>query len=258
MSGAGEQRNVVLGVTGSIAAYKGVELARLLVSRGYNVRTIMTRSACEFVTPLTFASVTGNPVVSDFWKEGDPSNIGHIEVMDWANVAVVAPATAELISGMATGRADSPLLASLLVARIPILIAPAMNVNMYEHPATQENIQVLKLRGVHFVGPEEGELACGKYGAGRLSDPWEIFHHVRRMASPGDYKGKRVLISTGPTREAIDPVRFLSNRSSGKMGVALAIEAFCRGADVTLVHGPVPVKVPQAIECVPVTTAIEM
>jgi len=258
MPGLSENRNIVLGVTGSIAAYKAPELARLLVSRGYAVRCVMTKSAKEFIGPLTLQSVTNQPVMSDFWEGAESTNIEHIELADWANVVVVAPATADIIAKMANGFAESPLLATLLATKAPILLAPAMNVNMFEHAATQQNIKTLHARGVHFVDPEEGALACGWNGTGRLADPNQIFYHIRRLVSKGDFKGKRVLITTGPTREAIDPVRFVSNRSSGKMGVALAQEAFCRGAEVTLIHGAVPVKVPDTVKCVPVVTAEEM
>lgn len=259
MSGTNENRNVVLGITGSIAAYKSAEIARVLVSRGFSVRVIMTNSAREFIGPLTLQSVTGNHVVTDFWETPDASNIEHIEIADWANLVLVAPATADVIAKMAYGIADTPLLATLLATKAPVLMAPAMNCNMLEHPATQSNMALLRQRGVHFVDPEEGELACGWNGAGRLADPWEVFYHSRRLLSQGDFRGKRVVISTGPTREPIDPVRYLSNRSSGKMGIALAQEAFARGADVTLVHGPINLrKVPQSVRRVPVNTAQEM
>lgn len=253
-----EKRHVVLGITGSIASYKSAEIARILVSRGYEVRVMMTDSAQKFITPTTLQSVTGKPVVTDFWETQDVQSIEHIEISDWADVLVIAPATADVIAKLAVGISDTPLLAAALATRAPILVAPAMNVNMLEHTATQANIETLKKRGVLFVDPEEGALACGWNGAGRLADPWEIFYHIRRALSNHDYKGKRVLISTGPTREYIDPVRFISNRSSGKMGTALAREAFCRGADVTLVHGPVKVDTPDVVRCVPVTTAVEM
>lgn len=251
-----EKRRVLLGVCGSIAAYKSAELARLLVSRGYEVRVVMTPAATEFITPLTLQSVTGHPVTTTFWEES--AQIGHIQLADWADAMVIAPATAETIAKLVAGMADTPLLAMALATKAPLLVAPAMNVNMYEHPATQENLAVLRKRGVAFVEPEEGALACGWNGTGRLASPEEIFFHVRRVVSGHDFAGKRVLISTGPTREPIDPVRFLSNRSSGKMGMALAREAFRRGAEVTLVHGPAVVKVPNAVTCVPITTADEM
>lgn len=254
-----EKRNVALAVTGSIAAYKAVELARILVSRGYDVRTIMTASAQKFVTAMTFQSVTGKAVVTDFWEPVDNDSIEHIEIADWADVIAIVPATADVIAKLANGFCDTPLLATTLASKASVIVAPAMNVNMYENPATQENIQKLKSRGVKFVDPEEGALACGWNGQGRLADPDDIFFHIRRALTKHDYSGKRVLISTGPTREPIDPVRFISNRSSGKMGGALAREAFCRGAEVTVVHGPVKaLDLPLCIEKVPVVTAQEM
>jgi phosphopantothenoylcysteine decarboxylase/phosphopantothenate--cysteine ligase len=256
---ASEKRNVLLGVTGSIAAYKAVEFARLLVSRGYDVRVIMSSSAQKFVTALTFQSVTGKAVMTDLWDSNSVENIEHIEIADWADVFVIAPATADVIAKIALGTADSPILAAALATKAPIVLAPAMNVNMYEHPATQENITKLKSRGVSFVDPEEGALACGWNGAGRLADIWDIFYQTRRALTSHDLKGKRVLITTGPTREPIDPVRFISNRSSGKMGSAIAREAFCRGADVTVIHGPVKkLELPTTIKSMSVVTAQEM
>jgi phosphopantothenoylcysteine decarboxylase/phosphopantothenate--cysteine ligase len=254
-----EKRNVLLGVTGSIAAYKAVEFARLLVSRGYDVRVIMSAAAQKFVTPLTFQSVTGKAVMTDLWESNSAENIEHIEIADWADVFVIAPATADVIAKITTGHADSPILATALATKAPLVIAPAMNVNMYEHEATQENILKLRVRGVSFVDPEEGALACGWNGAGRLADIWDIFYHTRRALTKGDLAGKRVLVTTGPTREPIDPVRFISNRSSGKMGTAIAREAFCRGADVTVIHGPLKqLELPTSIESIPVVTAQEM
>ena len=258
MSQDSERRRVVLGITGSIAAYKAAELARILISRGYQVRTVMTASAQEFVTATTFEAITGQPVATDFWGAEDSDGIEHISLADWADAVIVAPATADCLAKMVIGSADTPLLAVLLATRAPILVAPAMNVNMWEHPATQQNLGTLVERGVQVIEPDTGALACGWNGAGRLADPWEIFYQVERALSFNDYAGRHVLISTGPTREAIDPIRFISNRSSGKMGIALAREAFRRGAQVTLVHGPVEVKVPAAIHCLPVTSALEM
>ncbi|NDC38325.1 MAG: bifunctional phosphopantothenoylcysteine decarboxylase/phosphopantothenate--cysteine ligase CoaBC [Proteobacteria bacterium] len=253
-----EKRKIVLGITGSIAAYKAAELARLLVSRGYEVRAVMTESAQKFLGVTTMEAITGHPVTTDFWKEMEATGIGHIQLADWADALVIAPATADCIAKLAKGFSETPLLAVALATRAPILVAPAMNVNMLENPATQENIALLRKRGVGFVDPEEGALACGWNGAGRLAGPEEIFYHVRRVLSVEDFAGKRVLISTGPTREMIDPVRYLSNRSSGKMGVALARELFRRGAEVTLVHGPCVVSVPSQVQCVAVTSAREM
>lgn len=258
MFDASEKRKVILGITGSIAAYKSAELARLLVSWGYEVRAVMTEAATEFITPLTMQAVTGQTVTKSFWEESEVEGISHIQLADWADSLVIAPATADFIAKAAAGFCDNALLAIMLATKAPILMAPAMNVNMYEHPKTKENLQALVSRGIRVVEPEEGALACGWNGTGRLADPWEILYHVRRTLSAGDYVGKRVLITTGPTRENIDPVRFLSNRSSGKMGIALAREAFRRGADVTLIHGPIKVRVPNPVRCAPVVTAIEM
>ena len=260
MSVAVEKRRIVLGVTGSIAAYKSAEIARYLITRGYSVRVVMTESASRFISPLTFESITGQPVATDFWSEAKPGAIGHIELADWADVLLVAPASADFLAKFAHGFADSVLLAVGLATKAPVVVAPAMNVNMLSHPQTEANIEHLKKRGVEFVEPESGALACGWEGKGRLAHHREIFFHVRRSLTQQDLAGRRLLIATGPTREAIDPVRFISNRSSGKMGMALAVEAFRRGADVTLVHGPLAVqlKVPRAIECVPVLSALEM
>ncbi len=251
---------VVLGVTGSIAAYKAAEIARYMMKRGCVVRVVMSESAEQFITPLTFESLTGQPVARSFWNETQPGAIGHIELADWADVVVVAPATADTIAKAAFGFSDSPLLAVLLATRAPVVLAPAMNVNMYEHPQTQENMQTLQARGVAIVAPDSGDLACGWKGRGRLAEPSEIYHQVRRAASSRDLLGKRIVISTGPTREAIDPVRFITNRSSGKMGRALALEAYHRGAEVTLVHGPVSglSTLPRDIRKVSVTSAAEM
>jgi phosphopantothenoylcysteine decarboxylase/phosphopantothenate--cysteine ligase len=255
-----EKRRIVLGVTGSIAAYKSVEIARYFMTRGYHVRVVLSDSASQFITPLTFESLTKEPVVTDFWNETKPGSIGHIELADWADVVVIAPASADFIAKLTYGFAESPLLAIALATKAPLVLAPAMNVNMLEHPQTEENIQKLKSRGATFVDSESGELACGWVGKGRLAHHREIFWHTRRALSSQDLVGRRILITTGPTREAIDPVRYISNRSSGKMGLALATEAFRRGAEVTLVHGPLhsSVKAPGVIQKIPVVSASEM
>jgi phosphopantothenoylcysteine decarboxylase/phosphopantothenate--cysteine ligase len=256
------KKNILLAVTGSIAAYKSVELARLYITRGFNVRCILTQSARQFVTPLTFEAITANPVMTDLWTEKNSSEIEHIEFADWADILVVAPATADAIAKLNYGFADSAFLATALATRAPILIAPAMNVNMYENQKTRENIEQLKARGVFFVDPEEGDLACGWKGAGRLARNEEIFKKTKKLLTVSDLSGKRVLISTGPTREEIDPVRFISNRSSGKMGAAIADEAYFRGAEVTLVHGPVSTEILNSISSeirtIPAMSAEEM
>jgi phosphopantothenoylcysteine decarboxylase / phosphopantothenate---cysteine ligase len=262
MSDQTEKRNIVLGITGSVAAYKAVELARLLVSNAYNVRCVMTEGAQKFITTMMLEAVTGNPVTSDFWDKSSGGGIEHIEIAEWADVLVIAPATADSIAKLAHGFSDSPLLAIALATRAPILVAPAMNVVMYENIRTKQNIESLKSQNVLFVDPEEGALACGWQGTGRLANPNEIFSHIRRALSVADYSGKRILITAGPTREMIDPVRFVSNRSSGKMGLSLAFEAFRRGAEVTLVHGQISASLlsslPSGIRKIEVGSAEQM
>jgi phosphopantothenoylcysteine decarboxylase/phosphopantothenate--cysteine ligase len=258
MSEIRERRKVLLGITGSVAAYKAAELARLLIKRGYEVRCVMTEAASEFITPMLMESLTGAPVLTDVFEAGDDSQIGHIQIADWADAYVIAPATANIIARLAYGFAECPVSTVALATKAPILVCPAMNVNMWNNPVTLDNVDKLKARGVEFVDPEEGSLACGWEGSGRLADPWEIFHYVRRALSDHDFKGKRILIASGPTREAIDPVRFISNRSSGKMGIALAREAFRRGAEVTIVHGPVDDRIPVAVKRVPILSAREL
>jgi phosphopantothenoylcysteine decarboxylase/phosphopantothenate--cysteine ligase len=254
------RKRLVLGVTGSIASYKAAEIARHFMKRGYSVRVVMTESGARFISPLTFQSLTGNPVSTSLWTEDHPGAIGHIELADWADVVLVAPATADCIAKMAFGFAESNLLAIVLATKAPVVVAPAMNVNMYENPQTQENLESLRARGVVVVDSESGPLACGWNGSGRLASCSEIYFQVERVLGPKDLIGKRVLISAGPTREAVDPVRFLSNRSSGKMGISMAREAFRRGAEVTLVHGPLGIRplLPAAIKCYPITSANEM
>jgi len=251
---------IVLGVTGSIAAYKAAEIARYFMKRRCVVRVVMSESAEKFISPLTFESITQQPVLRTFWEETQPGAIGHIALADWADAVVVAPASADFIAKAAFGFAESPLLAVLLATKAPVIMAPAMNVNMYEHPQTQENIGTLAARGVTFVEPDSGDLACGWKGRGRLAEASEVYFETRRALGPKDLLGKRVVISTGPTREAIDPVRFISNRSSGKMGIALAKEAYRRGAQVTVVHGPLSStpRLPRLISKISVTSAAQM
>ncbi len=250
---------VVLGVSGSIAAYKSVELVRYLMSRGCQVRAILTDSGARFVTPFVLETITRHPVTTSFWNETQPGAIGHIELADWADVVVVAPATADTIAKLRHGFGESPLLAVALATRAPLVVAPAMNARMYEHPATQGNLEELRARGVIVVEPEAGQLACGWVGRGRLADKREIYATLQRSVATQDLAGKRVVVTAGPTREAVDPVRFLSNRSSGKMGIALAREAFRRGAEVTLIHGPIAgAFLPRGVTCVGVSTAAEM
>ncbi len=253
-----DKRNVVIGITGSVAAYKAAELARILVQRGYVVRTVMTESATKFVGPLTFDAITAHSTSVNFFDGSEAKNIGHIQLADWADIVVIAPATADIMAKLAHGIADCPVSTVTLATQAPVLVAPAMNVNMWSNPATQENLKILKGRGIRFVEPEEGELACGWEGTGRLASPWQIFYDIRRYTSASDFSPYKILVTTGPTREDIDPVRFLTNRSSGKMGVALAQEAYRRGAEVTLVHGHCKIQVPNKVRCIPVSSAVDM
>ena len=254
MSDSGKR--VLLGVTGGIAAYKSCELVRLLGREGARVRVVLTESATRFVTPLTFQALSGNPVRVDLFDEAHESAMGHIELARWAEQLVVAPATADFIARLAHGYADDLLTTLCLAGEAPLLIAPAMNHRMWLHPATRENVALLESRGVEFVGPEAGEQACGESGPGRMSEPEEILGRI--LSGPGLFAGRRVMVTAGPTREPLDPVRYLSNRSSGKMGFALA-HAFAReGAEVTLVTGPVSLPTPAGVQRVDVETALEM
>jgi phosphopantothenoylcysteine decarboxylase/phosphopantothenate--cysteine ligase len=235
---------IILGVTGSIAAYKSLELCRMFTKSGHEVRVVLSEGGARFVTALSFKALSGNRVLENLWDDGSVDCMEHIRWGDWADVVVVAPASANFISGYRMGSADSALHALLLATRAPIVIAPAMNVNMWHHPQTQENVTVLKERGVSIVAPESGELACGWEGDGRLADIARIYDEVvrqsnREIPNVGDLYGKRVVVTGGPTIELIDAVRYITNRSSGKMGVALVQELSKRGAVVTFVHGPI-------------------
>ena len=233
-------KTVVLGVTGGIAAYKAAELCRLLVKAGARVRVVMTPAATEFMGPLTFQTLSGAPVGLALLDSDAEARIGHIQLGDEADVIVVAPASADAIARMAAGMADDLLTAVVLASRAPVLLAPAMNVNMWQNPLTQQNLGRLVGTGrFHTVGPDSGELACGWVGAGRLIEPPEIVERVERLLRPQDLAGRRVVVTAGPTIEPIDDVRFIGNRSSGKMGFALAAAAASRGAEVTLIAGPV-------------------
>lgn len=250
--------NVLLGVTGGIAAYKALELLRLLVKEGARVFTIMTRAATEFVGPLSFQALSGQAVRTEMFSPSQEGQIQHITLADMAQVAVVAPATANILAKMAHGLADDLLSTTLLAVRCPVVVCPAMNVNMYHHPATQGNLRILMERGVWIVEPEEGELACGWEGKGRLAEPDSILETLKCAVSPQDLLGEHVLVTAGPTFEALDPVRFLGNRSSGKMGYAIARVARRRGAEVTLVSGPVALKPPRGVNLVSVESAAQM
>lgn len=252
-------RNAVVGVGGGIAAYKAVELVRLLVKAGASVRVAMTARAREFVGALTFQTLSGRPVMTDLFDLTQESEIGHIQVADGADLIIVAPATANLIARMAAGMADCPVSAVVLAATAPVLLAPSMNVNMWNNPMTRANVRrLVSEAGFHVVGPGEGFLACRWTGPGRLAEPADIAEAASHILTAKDLSGRRVLVTAGPTWEAIDPVRVLANRSSGRMGFALARAAARRGAAVHLVHGPVALDPPIGVEAEPVESALEM
>lgn len=256
---------IALGVTGGVAAYKAAELVRRLQQEKLDVQVVMTRAAREFITPLTFAALTGNKVITEMFGAEDAaapnveSAIEHIAVAQRTDLLLVAPATADILAKFAHGIAGDFLSTLYLATKAPVIVAPAMNVNMWEHPATQENLVALRARGVHVVDPDEGYLACGMTGAGRLAATETIAKKVCEVLGLcKDFEGKTVLITAGPTREDLDPVRFLSNRSSGKMGYALAEAAARRGAHVVLVSGPTELHPPEGAEWIPVRTAEDM
>jgi phosphopantothenoylcysteine decarboxylase / phosphopantothenate---cysteine ligase len=250
---------IALGVSGGIGAYKAVEVARGLQKEGHDVVAVMTRSARRFVGPVTFEAITRREVITDQWKPGANADIEHISIASTIDLLLVAPATANVIGKFANGIADDFLSSLYIATPAPVLIAPAMNSNMFAHPAVVENLETLTARGVRFVEPGEGYLACGWIGKGRLAEPAEVVAAVATMLRPtGALNGKRMLITAGPTYEDIDPVRFIANRSSGKMGYALAAEAVRRGARVTLVSGPTHLTPPRVTEFVSVRSAADM
>ena len=251
-------RSVVLGVSGGIAAYKAAELVRALRQAGAQVRVVMTRGGQQFITPLTLQTLSGHPVSTDLWDLTQESQIGHIELADSADVLLIAPATANVVAKLAAGIADDLLTTVALATRARLVIAPAMNVHMYESVVVQENLQRLRERGVRVVTPDSGSLACGYEGLGRLPDADVLVEAVRASLAPADLAGESVLVTAGPTREYLDPVRFLSNRSSGKMGFAVARAAARRGARVVLVSGPTTLGDPRGVEVVRVDSAGEM
>jgi len=252
--------HVVLGVTGGIAAYKAAEILRRLAERGTQVQVVLTRGAREFVAPLTFASLSGRPVRTEVWGDGNTPAVDHVELADWADLLLVAPATAHTIGKFAGGLADDFLSSYFLANRAPVLLAPAMETAMWESPAVRENVETLSARGVRFVGPAIGPLASGRVGLGRMAEPeailaeaWDILARLGR-----DLEGLRLVVTAGPTREPVDPIRFLSNRSSGRMGYALAEAARDRGASVTLLSGPTELPKPAGIRVVPFETAADL
>ena len=252
-------KNVLLGVTGGIAAYKIPNLCSMLVKRGVNVETILTENAHKFVSPIPFESLSGNRCHTDTFDPMDTSKIEHIALARQADLLVIAPASANIIAKLRWGLADNMLSTTALACTCPILLVPAMNTNMYENPATQENLDVLRKRGFLIMEPDSGRLACGAVGPGKMPDPADIFDRIEaEIAFPKDLSGLHVLVSAGPTQEPIDPVRYITNHSSGKMGYALAHAAMLRGAAVTLVSGPTALKPPPLVNTIPVVTAQDM
>ncbi len=253
-----EGRNIVVGVSGGIAAYKSAELVRALVKKGADVRVMMTENACHFVGPLTFEALSGHPVCFDLFDGAEDAAIRHIEWAGQAEAVVIAPATANIIGKMAAGMADDALTTFLLAVTAPVMVCPAMNTHMYKNRAVQRNLALLRKDGYVVLEPGTGELACGTTGPGRMPEPDIIADRVCRLLVEKDMTGKKVLVTAGPTRESIDPVRYISNHSSGRMGYAMARAAEYRGAEVTLVTGPVNLAPPVAVDVVPVQTAEEM
>ncbi|MDO9516310.1 MAG: bifunctional phosphopantothenoylcysteine decarboxylase/phosphopantothenate--cysteine ligase CoaBC [Syntrophales bacterium] len=253
-----KNKNIVLGITGGIAAYKAAELTRELVKRGATVKVIMTQNATRFITPLTLQTLSGNPVYTDMFTLSGDWDIHHISLAQSADIVVVAPATYNTIGKIASGIADDLLSTTMAATKAPVLICPAMNSNMYDNPILRSNIDKLSALGYLFMDAGSGELACKAEGAGRLPNPIDIVEEVETILTQKDLKGHRILITAGPTRESFDPVRYISNHSSGKMGYALALMARRRGADVTLISGPVSLPVPVGARFVGVSSASEM
>ncbi len=252
-------KEIILGVTGGIAAYKAVELVRELTKKGARVHVVMTRNAREFITPLTFQTLSGNPVQTDLFSLVQDSKIGHVAYADMAHLVAIVPATANIIGKVAHGIADDFLSTMIMATKSPTLFAPSMNVNMWGSVVVQQNVATLKKAGYHFIGPEEGDLACEVVGQGRLAAVTDIVERIEDLLVEKDMDGDRVLITAGPTHEPIDPVRFITNRSSGRMGFALAKMARRRGADVTLISGPTHLPVPRGnTRFISVRTASEM
>lgn len=250
---------VVLGVTGGIAVYKACELLRLLQKRGIDVFVVMTQNACRFVAPLTFETLSGHPVAVDTFDRPQTWEVEHIALAKRADLFLIAPATANIMGKMACGIADDMLSTTVMATRAPVLVAPAMNTGMWENAAVQQNVKTLRARGVEIVAPVSGHLACGDNGAGKLEDVEVIAERVCKLLfAKKDMEGLRVMVTAGPSREALDPVRYISNRSSGKMGYAIAQAAQKRGAEVTLLSGPVAIEAPQGVKLVPFTTTQEL
>lgn len=251
-------KSILLGVTGGIAAYKAAELARLYIRNGITVQVVMTPASLNFVTPLTFQTITGRSVPVDQFAHLSTGKVRHVDLATEADVMVVAPASANTLAKMAHGIADNLLTTIFLAAACPVVLVPSMNERMFEHPAVRKNMERLRAMGCHLMDPDAGELACGVIGKGRMPEPVDIYNFVRAALTAKDLTGVRALVTAGPTREPIDPVRFISNPSSGLMGHALARVLAWRGADVILVSGPSNLEAPSGVTYVPVTTAAEM
>ena len=250
-------KKIVVGVTGGIAAYKACDLVSRLKKRGAQVRVVLTEHACQFVQPLSFETLSGNPAYTDSFDR--KYEIGHVALAKWADLLLIAPATANCMAKMACGIADDLLSTTCLAVRCPVLVAPAMNCAMWRNPATQANLELLRSRGVRFVGPEAGHLACGDDDVGRMSEPEQIAEAVEAILNPRrDLEGLNVLVTAGPTVERIDPVRYITNRSTGKMGYALAEAARDRGANVTLISGPTQLTAPQGVELVRIESSAQL
>lgn len=251
-------QKVLLGVTGSIAAYKSPDIVRRLKDQGAEVRVVLTASAEKLVSPTVFQAVSGEPVRGDIWDEQAEAAMGHIELAKWADLILIAPATANVIAQLAAGSADNLLTTICLATEAPVVLAPSMNQAMWNDAATQANCDVLRKRNIKLIGPDEGSQACGDVGPGRMSEPADIVSRLSRGGKSGPLEGLRVMVTAGPTREAIDPVRFVSNRSSGKMGFAVARAAADAGAEVTLVAGPVSLPTPPRVERIDVENTQQM
>ena len=252
------KKNILLGVTGGIAAYKSAEIIRLFKKLGADVRVVMTESAKEFITPLTLQAISGNEIHDSLLNTEAEAAMGHIELAKWADIILIAPCTAETISKITHGRADDLMGALILASKADIFIAPAMNMNMWLDDSTQQNYKTLSSRGITFIGPAEGEQACGDIGPGRMVEPENIIELIRSSYKTGPLSGKTITITAGPTREQIDPVRFISNNSSGKMGYSLADAAIEAGASVNLVSGPVSLEADKSINLYKINSASEM
>ena len=254
-----KNKTVLLGVTGGIAAYKSASLASMLVKSGAEVRVIMTRNAANFITPITFESLTGHKCIIDTFDRNFEFKVEHVALAQKADVIMVAPATANVIAKLAHGLADDMLTTTILASKAPKIIAPAMNTGMYENPVTQDNLSVLKRYGMEVISPANGRLACGDVGAGKMPEPEVLYEHILRCcACEKDMKGLKILVTAGPTQEALDPVRYITNHSSGKMGYSIAKACMLRGADVTLVSGKTSIDPPLFVDTIPVLSARDM